>query len=218
LHLTETYNTPVTFRNGKEVVDAEARKGKKLNARERDLDTQGTFGPVLAMVFAGASAARSEFTWSHWEQGPDRPQAVFRYVVPQDTSTFQVGFCCLADPDGTVLFRRKVGYHGEIAIDPTSGAILRLTVVADLEPRLPMLSSGIMVEYGPVVIGGDSYICPTRSVSISRQRTVKLVGEWGESFGVYGRFETILNDVVFGKYHIFRAQSRILPADKSVPK
>jgi len=218
LHVTETSNTTVTFRNGKEVVDAEARKGKKLNARERDLDTQGTFGPILAMVFGGASAAGSEFTWSHWEQGADGPQAVFRYAVSQDTSTFQVGFCCLADPDGTILFKRKVGYHGEIAIDPASGAVLRLTVVADLEPRLPMLSSGIMVEYGPVVIGGKTYICPTRSVSISRQRTVKLLREWGESFGVYGRFETILNDVTFGKYHIFRAESRILTDDTSAPK
>ena len=69
-----------------------------------------------------------------------------------------------------------------------------MAVNADLEPKLPMLSSGVMVEYDPVVIGGKIYICPTRSVSIQRTRTVKLVKEWGESFGVYGRFETILND------------------------
>jgi hypothetical protein len=81
-----------------------------------------------------------------------------------------------------------------------------------------MLSSGIMVEYGPVVIGEKTYICPIRSVSISRQRTVKLVEEWGESFGVYGRFETILNDVTFEQYHIFRAQSRILPGYAPAPK
>jgi hypothetical protein len=127
-----------------------------------------------------------------------------------------VGFCCLADPDGTIFFRKNAAYHGEVTIDPASGVILRLTVDADLEPRLPMLSSGIMVEYDPVVIGEKTYICPIRSVSISRQRTVKLVEEWGESFGVYGRFETILNDVVFGKYHVFRAQSRIVTDD--IPK
>jgi hypothetical protein len=74
-----------------------------------------------------------------------------------------------------------------------------------------------MVEYGPVVIGEKTYICPTRSVSLSRQRTVELVREWGESFGVYGRFETILNDVTFGKYHLFRAESRILPGSPDPP-
>lgn len=218
LHVTETSNTTVTFREGKEVVDAKARKEKKLSARERELDTWGTFGPILAVVFGGASAARSQFTWSHWEQGVAGPEAVFRYAVPLDASHFEVRFCCLADPDGTILFKEVPAYHGEVTIDPASGAILRLTVVADLEPRLPMLSSGIMVEYGPVVIGEKAYICPIRSVSISRQRTVKLVEEWGESFGVYGRFETILNDVTFEQFHIFRAQSRILPGYAPAPK
>jgi VWFA-related protein len=218
LHVTETFNTTVTYRNGKEVVDTEARKGKKMNARERGLDTQGTFGPILAMVFAGASGKHSEFAWSHWEQGADGAMAVFRYAIPQDASRFEVGFCCLADPDGTIPFRKTAAYHGEITIDPASGAILRLTVEANLEPRLAMLSSGIMVEYGSVVIGDKTYLCPIRSVSISRQRTVKLLKEWGESFGVYGRFETILNDVAFGSYHVFRAQSRILPEETSKPE
>jgi VWFA-related protein len=218
LHVTETSNTAVTFRDGKEVVNVKARKEKKLSARERELDTWGTFGPILAVAFGGASAARSQFTWSHWEQGVAKPEGVFRYAVPLDASHFEVRFCCLADPDGTVLFKEVPAFHGEITIDPASGAILRLTVVADLEPRLPMLSSGIMVEYGPVVIGEKTYICPIRSVSISRQRTVKLVEEWGESFGVYGRFETILNDVTFEQYHMFRAQSRVLPEYAASPK
>ena len=215
LHVRETSNTPVLVRNSKEVVDSDTRKRKQRNAH---LDTEGTFGPILAMVFVDAAAAHSEFTWSHWEQGADGPQAVFRYTVPQHTSHFEVGFCCLADPDGTIFFKKYPAYHVEIAIDPASGAILRVAVTADLEPRLPMLSSGAMVEYGPVAIGGKTYICPTRSVSIQRTRTVQLVKEWGESFGVYARFETMLNDFSFGQYHIFRAQSRILPDDAPVPK
>jgi len=217
--------------DGKEVVDTDARKGKKLSARERNLYTEGTFGPILAVVFGDAAAAGSEFAWSHWAQGADGPQAVFRYTVPRHTSHFDVGFCCLADPYGTISesipwlslltqlpFREKPAYHGEIAIDPASGAILRLTVQADLGPRLPMGISDIMVEYGPVVIGGNTYICPVKSVSLSRQRTVELVNEWSESFGVYGRFETILNDVVFGEYHNFRSKSRILTGYTPVPK
>jgi hypothetical protein len=170
------------------------------------------------MVFVDAAAAHSEFTWSHWEQSADGPQAVFRYTVPRYTSHFEVGFCCLADPDGTIFFKKYPAYQVEIAIDPASGAILRVAVTADLEPRLPMQSSGVMVEYGPVAIGGKTYICPTRSVSIQRTRTVQLVKEWGESFGVYARFETMLNDFSFGQYHIFRTQSRILPDDTPVPK
>lgn len=132
-------------------------------------------------------------------------------MATQAASHFEVNFCCLADPDGTIPLNKIAAYHGEVAIDPASGAILRVTVDADLEPRLPMLSSDIMVEYGPVVIGDKTYICPIRSVSISRWRGVDLLKEWGQPFEVYGRFKTMLNDMTFAKYHMFRAQSRILP-------
>jgi hypothetical protein len=117
----------------------------------------------------------------------------------------------------SIVFRKRTGYQGEIAIDPASGTILRLTVIADLEPRLPLLTSEIMVEYGPVMIGGKTYTGPARSVSISRQRTVTILNEWGESFGVGGRFETILNDVAFGQCHVFRSESRMLPGYRPVP-
>ncbi len=210
LHATKTSKATVLFRDGKEVADA--GKEKKLKETQiRSLDTRGTFGPILAMTFAEAANPKSEFVWDHWEHDTDRPLAVFRYAIPLAASEFQVGFCCLADPDGSIVFQKTSGYHGEIAIDPASGAVRRLTVIADLEARLPLSTSEIMVEYGPVIIGGRTYIGPTRSVSVSRQRTVTILNEWGESFGVYGRFETILNDVAFGPYHVFRSESRILP-------
>jgi hypothetical protein len=218
LHAIETSNTAVLYRDGKEVLDAGSRNGKKKSPRENGLDTQGTFGPILAVIFHGFSGAHSEFVWSHWEQGADGLQAVFRYVVPQAASHFEVNFCCLADPDGTISLNKIAAYHGEVAIDPASGAILRVTVDAHLEPRLPMLSSAIMVEYGPVVIGEKTYICPIRSVSISRWRGVTILTEWAQTFGVYGRFKTMLNDMTFSKYHIFRAQSRVLPDYTPVPK
>jgi hypothetical protein len=105
-----------------------------------------------------------------------------------------------------------------MAIDPDSGAILRLAVQADLEPNQPLLRSNILVEYAPVPIGGTPYVCPIRSVSLSRGRTVIQVHEWGEAFRVYGPFQTMLNDVSFGDYHMFRAEARILPDYEQVPE
>jgi hypothetical protein len=83
-----------------------------------------------------------------------------------------VGGCCLPDGDGTSAFEQNAGYHGEIAIDPLSGAILRLELVADLKSSTPLVRSDIMIEYGPAEIGGKTYICPVRSVSISRGKSV----------------------------------------------
>jgi hypothetical protein len=67
------------------------------------------------------------------------------------------------------------GHHGEITIDPATGAILRLYIEADLEPNLPMTRASTLVEYGTVDIGGKPYICPLKSISISRSRTVKIL-------------------------------------------
>jgi hypothetical protein len=111
----------------------------------------------------------------------------------------------------------KAPFHGEFSIDPESGAILRLTMQADLRPRLPLDESNIMVEYGPVNIGGKTYICPLRSVSISRARRFMDIHEWGEDFKVYAPFETVLNDMVFGQYHLFHSSARMLPGFTPAP-
>ena len=76
----------------------------------------------------------------------------------------------------------------------------------------------MVVEYGPVLIGEKTYICPIRSVSISRWRGGDILKEWGQTFGVYGRFRTMLCDMTFSKYHMFRTQSRVLPEYAPVPK
>ena len=211
LHVAETTKATVLFRNGKEVVDAGGKKGRKQKEQARNLDTMGTFGPILAGVIGGAAANPNDLTWSHWEKGANGPEAVFRYMVPPNVALFEVGFCCLANDLAMVPFDKRPGVHGEIAIDPASGAVLRLTADADLEARSPLEQSGIMVEYGPVAMGGKTYICPVRSVSLSRQRTVTVIHRWGEDFKVYGPFETILNDMEFDKYHLFRSESHILP-------
>ena len=145
-------------------------EGKPLMPGEPILSTVGTFGPLLATVVAGATSAGSDLSWSRWEQGMNGPQAVFRYRVPQETPLFLVGFGYLANDGRMVQIQKKARFHGEVAVDPASGAILRLTVQADLEPRLPLDRSEVMVEYSPVIIGGNTYVCPTRSVHKTAQR------------------------------------------------
>jgi ABC-type anion transport system duplicated permease subunit len=108
-------------------------------------------------------------------------------------------------------------YHGEITIDPETGAIYRITAEADLLPRLPIDRSDVMVEFSPNVIAGHINICPVRSVSISRSRKVILNHVWNMAFGIYGPFETMLNDVAFSNYHLFASQHRILTDDSPAP-
>jgi hypothetical protein len=95
---------------------------------------------------------------------------------------------------------------------------MRLTVQADLGWTLPLERSDMMVEYGPVQGGSRIFICPSRAVSISRQRGIMAIHEWGEAFEVYASFETVLNEMRFDNYHIFGSTPRILPGYVEVPE
>jgi VWFA-related protein len=214
LHIGETIKASVVLRDGKELVTGESVKGKAAGT----LETMGTFGPVLAIALMGATAPQSDLAWSRWEKGKDGPEAVFRYHARPEQPLYMAGAEYVARDDKAVPFRKSVSFYGELTMDPESGAILRLTMQADLEPRLPLDQSAIMIEYGPVLIGGNTYICPLRSVSISRQRRIMDIHEWGEDFKVYAPFETLLNHMVFEKYHLFHSTARILPGFTPAPK
>ena len=207
LRVAANSKATVLYRNGKEVVDSGGAKRKKDKGEDGHLVTYGVFGPLLGAV---TDAIASGLAWSHWEVGAGGRHTVFRYEIPAERSRYQVGACCLPDGDGNISFEETVGYHGEIAIDPASGAILRLELVADLKSTTPLVRSDIMIEYGPVEIGGKTYICPVRSVSISRGRSVTPLTEWDETFRTFGPYATMLNDVAFERYHMFRAKSRVL--------
>jgi hypothetical protein len=190
-------------------VESATEKSRQPRVQAVGLITEGTFGPILGAVY-DAITIPGALTWSRWEQDGGEPRAVFRYAIHQGRSRFQVGYCCRLDGAGTTAFQMLTGYHGEIAIDPGSGAILRLTLESDLPPTLPLIRSDVMVEYGPVVIGGKSYICPVKSVSISRSRTIGILTGLSNSFRTFGPYSTMLNDVTFDHYHIFRSEARVL--------
>jgi len=210
LHVKDTLNATVFYRNGFEVAEQEKPKFRRKNANDPQLDTYGTFGPVLTGVL-NAIARRADLTWSRWEQGATGPVAVFRYTTPAEISKYQAGTCCLPDGDGKSSFLHYVGYHGEIAIDPQNGAVFRLEQSADFKSTTPIALSRIVIEYGLVEIGGTKYICPVRGISMMRSRSVSDVSEWDESFMTYGPYSTLLNEIEFSNYRLFRGTARILP-------
>jgi hypothetical protein len=209
LHWVDTSTSTVIYHNGNEIADPVQAKGKRKSERGTGLTDRGSFGPILET--AAEAIASGALTWSRWETDANGTRAVFRYPVAGHGSRFQIEYCCLPDGDGTRAFKALAGHHGEIAIDPSSGAILRILVQSDLSQDLPMIRADTMVEYGPVEIGGKTYICPVKSISITRYRTVSILSGLPGAFRTFGPFATSLNDVSFGDYHVFRSQTRILP-------
>jgi hypothetical protein len=206
LHRTDSSTTTVRYRNGVEDTDA---KSHRLRLGNPELITFGEFGPALQDVL-NAITKNGQLTWIRWEQVMDGRAAVFRSTIPTDQSLRYVWACCTPDGDGNQAYQRYAGYHIEIAIDPGSGAILRLSFQFDLKSTTPFTRSDVMIEYGPVEIGGKTYYCPLRSVSINRARSLRTLSDWDESFRSYGPYATMLNDITFDRYHVFRSESRIL--------
>jgi hypothetical protein len=191
LHVVDTEKDTVVYRNGYEISEPDTKK-KKINKKDEPyLVTYGTFGPLLRGALDAIVVSSNRLSWKRWERTQGKPVAVFGYAVPEEQSTYDTGGCCLPDRDGTSAFRDRVGYRGQIAIDPASGAVLRLELSFDLKSTTPLDRSSIMIEYGPVELGGKTYICPVRSISISRGRSVVSLSEtlnaraknqWRESF------------------------------------
>lgn len=154
------------------------------HSRAAGLTTSGEFGPILGTVIL--DAASGNLTWSHWEQGDTGPEAVFHYAVNAKESHY-------------VVQDRVTAYRGEIAVDPSSGSILRIVLRADPDPADALFVADIVVEYGLVELGGKSYICPLKGIAFSEGSQLM----W-------------LNDVAFRDYHLFRSEIRILPGFSKV--
>ncbi len=190
LHPVGESSREITFREGKEVTDApEDAKAKPAN--ELGLKSWGEFGPAVTVVLA--DSAKQNITFSHWEQTATGLAAVFHYEVPHEASHYAVAYCCVVEqlvagrtqfgyngrersaqqvaniPRENELhtYHETPGYHGAIAIDPATGAVMRMTIEAGLSHNDPLLRAESMIEYGPVTLGDRTFICPVRSLAIS---------------------------------------------------
>lgn len=202
LHYTGSSSTGVTYRDGMEVHDSDAAKGAGADVPSTGLTTRGEFGPILSMVIGDAMRSQ-QVDWERWEQGATDPVAVFRYSVPADQSNYQVRI-----PSGSKFVVVYPAYHGEIAVDPSTGTILRLSVVAALAPPYEAMQAAMLVEYAPVTIGGKEYICPVHGVAFSRV-PVAQAGTPAMN-AAEAPLQTHVNDIVFTQFGVFRTSARIL--------
>ena len=221
-HFVGSSSAVVQYSDGKEVLDHSEAKDARKPAQSNGLTTWGEFGHLLGTVMT--DALKGKMIWSPWELGPAGPLAVFRYAVPLVQSHYEVKHCCALFDDGMSGFTRIPGsfdqvpaYHGEIAVDPVTGAVFRLVLKTELQPTFPIVRADVVVEYGPVEMGGKTYICPVKSISISKSRIRQGNGVWYSNSTATGLEKTAINDYVFENYHLFRGDALILTGDSAEP-
>jgi hypothetical protein len=203
LHSSSTSSTTVTYHDGYEVHGTDAGPGKNPNKPATGLTTVGEFGPILSVVIV--DVLRSEATWQRWEKGANEPAAVFRYTVPAEQSNYMVGI-----PSGGTVKDVYPSYHGEIAIDPATGAILRISVVSELPPPWQAMQTAVLVEYAPVMIGEQNYICPVHGVAFYKGPVTNAAAAQQR---LAADVQTQINDVAFTQYHLFRSNARIVTGE-----
>lgn len=241
VHATVESTSTVLYRGGKEVIDANTgtMRRERSVASGGSLNTYGEFGPLLGIVLN--DALHSNLSWDHWEAGQSGSVAVFDYSVPRNKSHYEVEFCCVDLGMGSQVYRQISEYNGEISVDPATGAVLRLTIVPHLKPSHPLERADMVIDYGSVSIGGIKYVCPIHSVTISvavvpasfdlgavtPESTSHEVGQ--TRTGAPGRASNqdasaddtvriFMNETNFVDYHVFRSDSRLIPASVSEPK
>lgn len=211
----------VLYRKGKEFAQNKTGQQGGSNPVTSGMITYGEFGPILSVLYG--DLPKGNLRWSYWEQSKVGREAVFRFDVHKADSHYLVRFCCISGK----VFQAFPAYHGEITIDPKDGTILRVTLIADMAQNDPIRKSELLVEYGPVELGGKKYFCPLRSISVARapmqevQQVDAAVLNNGVTFDhIRGEvtnapLQTMLNETTFDNYHLFRADVQILTDDDS---
>jgi len=141
-------------------------------SEEIGLRSWGEFGPALTVVLA--DLANRKVIFIHWEQTAGGLAAVYHYEVPREASHYMVTYSYL---DVKAMGRTQFGYggrqrspqqmanipkskelqsfhetpayHGVLAIDPASGAVLRVTIETVLGAGNPLLGASTVIEYPP---------------------------------------------------------------------
>jgi VWFA-related protein len=220
LHLTGSSKAEVSVRNEKE--NQLTRTGSASSHAQGGLMTWGEFGPTLLIILS--DSGEGKMAWSHWEKtASDGVVAVFHYEVPKTASHYEIdtpveqyqpnggsnrwaytgGKAAMTVSSTTAMVRTKPGYQGSLWVDPATGTILRVTLVADLKGNSTIERGAILVDYGPVTIADKTVICPVRSLALS-----SAPATINATFA--GTATAWLNENLFTDYHMFASTSRIL--------
>lgn len=189
---TGTISQTVIFRSGRETLNQNAGAQEGVPS---GLMIHGEFGPILSQVIS--DALQGDVRFLRWESGPNEPAAVFHYSVPQEASHLAINISVdQAKPD-------HPAYQGEIEIDPETGAVLRLSEIADLLPPHEGERAAMEVVYAPIAIGDRSFICPVKGVALSRAPApAKGTATGGGTQDDGSRpLQAYLNDVTYSHYH-----------------
>lgn len=203
----DTAVAQVTYSNGLETLEIKTVNGlPDWSSRLSGVNTNGEFSNIL--VALAMPASRTEVHWNHWETLQGKEQAVFRYSISSPHSQYSLALEC----EGQAAHSVTIAYSGFVFVNPTTGAILRITRSAENIPAgFPIHQVDTAVDYAPVTIAGTSYLLPVRSVTASdNPLSCKTPNK--------PKRVHALNDTRFLNYHLFATNSQLLTSSETIPE
>lgn len=209
LHPRGSYKREITYRDGKEVLDPMKRSDTEdapthqgvARWTQSGFETWGEFGPEPVVILMDSENGTMAF--HHWEQDGNGLVAVYRFSVPEEDSHYEVNYAC----NYSNSFHAQPAYHGTLAVDPASGALMRITLEAEWKPNDPISHAASVIEYGPVEIGGRTYNCPLRSLAFSVEESDACAAPGHNRRQVQ---PMLLNRTMFTDYHRLGSTARII--------
>ena len=156
--LLETQESVLEYVNHKEHYSVLKVNGETLDPEKRikrgHFIPGGEFATMLRKIFD--PKAEAAFEWDHDETSGATHVCIFRYNVPQATSTLVMH----ADADNVQL-----GHHGMVWADCDTGAVTRFRIESDVKEvirgktHVP-LQHRMEVLYAPATIGSQEFLLP----------------------------------------------------------
>ncbi len=203
LHFLDLITAQVTYSQGDETVAVKAVNGKPFTGSHAfGITTSGEFGNEIVALMQPKT--RTKASWSHWELLHGKRMAVFQYSVLANNSQYFLSFGCA----GTKVESVRAAYYGLLFIEPETGTIVRITRrTQGLPASFPTKQADTAIEYGPVSIGGESYMLPIRSVT-------DAVSPAGCDNASRAMPMHTLNEIRFTSYRLFQAESKLVASSE----
>jgi hypothetical protein len=131
----------------------------------------------------------SKLGFERWQTVEAKNVAAFTFTVDKKKSRYDVVYCCFPRTDtatgvanaGTFApvpveiqsvtsyrpFKKTVGSHGELFVDPEDGTIRRVITYVELKPTDYVHQEAVRTDYSPVVVDGKEYVLALDSFAIN---------------------------------------------------
>lgn len=181
IHYAASDQAEVTFRNGEEQITSQQTK---INWGRNGMIALLGQAPTPATVFADAQAG-GKVNWLRWENVDGKKVAVYAFTVEKKKSHYTLNYCCFPEVSqegpgslrGTASggetgnymtndtwkpWKATVPYHGEIFVDASTGAVVRLVTQANLKGSDPVRVENRRVDYDEQKVGDLNLMVPAK--------------------------------------------------------